>query len=99
MSVFASKFQYCTKSQYFRYSEVNSLVNLQYFSRIYAIYCEIREIFIIKSLLFVIFWFPLSDLCTSRLTSGVRERDLYLFCNCFFETNWYCLLHSYTLYI
>ena len=54
-----------------------------------------------KSLLFVIFWFPLSGLCTSQivLTSGVRERDHCCFVFVFLkQIGIVCFIHI-TLYI
>ena len=61
-----------------------------FFSDLASIYCEIHEILIIKSLLFVIFWSPplISGQCTSQIGSDFRSQesegsDLYLFCICF----------------
>ena len=53
----------------YRWNPNNFLVNLQYFSQIYSIYCEIREILIICH-----FWYPLSGLCTSQFDADFRSQ-------------------------
>ena len=52
-----------------------------------------------KSLLFVIFWYPLSGLCTSRFWLQESERGIIACFVFVLETNWYYLLiHSFMLH-
>ena len=66
-----------------------------FFSDLASIYCEIREILIICHFLVSSLW----SVYKSDRSDFRSQREGSLLCICFLETNWYYLLHSFTLYI